>query len=67
MELGYFNKLETLDILRMCYFSISLPMVKIEKHQQEKADKSYLCSCVDSMFNNVKLTLSRIPIIFTVN
>ena len=36
-------------------------------HQQEKADKSYLCSCVDSVFENVKLTLSHIPITFTVN
>ena len=46
MELGYFNKLETLDILRMCYFSISLPMVKIEKHTNRKKLTNRICVLV---------------------
>lgn len=34
--LGYFSKLGTLDILTMCYFSVSLPTVQIEKHTNRK-------------------------------
>lgn len=65
--MGYFHKLETLDILRMCCFSISLPMVGTEKPTNRKKLTHHICVLMLTPYLNIKTDLIPYPSSFTVN
>lgn len=63
IELGYFNKLGTLDILKMCCFSMFLPMVKIEKRTNRRKLTNHISVLMWTVCLKVQLTSSHVLVV----